>query len=720
MSQKLIRPAIWKSLLALLLALSLARFGMVGLPKILSNTISSDGDESAYLALGLALPESGVLSDGTRPPLYALLLSPWAEREWAYFTSAKLVTLAVGGLTVLAAFLVGVRLFGWETALLAAALLAINKEFHVRASTVYADTLLALVLLGAWYFLIKSLEGWKYGILAGIFVGLAFLTKGSAPVLLAAWGLTALLVLRRKILRRPDLLLVPLFFVILSLPLLVYNARVFGSPGYNFATQHIMWMDRLAEIDTADPADLPTFSTYVATHGPADVLERLERGQHRLNPVVARSLNPNRAFEPAWLGPALGLLALALLVYLLLFQRAAVGRYLAQHQAVLWFTLFLNGLFYLFFVWYVAGSSAETRFIVPLLAPLYLVLADAVVSLVKGLGRRLGAPGEEAAPGPAGPGLLVGLYRLVFVLVLAWSGWWLVDTGRKEAWALSIDPYEADRSANTQVEEVVSWLAADRPSGEALVLFGPSKSLPLWKFPARFAVERLPVEVDTWPAMQAYVASRQPDYIIIDHDTARRRREALSGYFERLEEERVQFERIPPGWSLDFVYPDWPCKWCIFSPAPDGPGLARLENGPELLAFRLAAGEPKPPGAGLAAPMVQAAPDQHGLRLILSWTSRAEMSEDYTVFVHLAALDGFVKAQADRPPFGGVYPTSRWQPGEVLADRYELVLDNSVTPGDYLLLAGMYHPASGERLNLLSGPAGPGPGSILLGTIRIE
>lgn len=137
MSPKITRPAIWKSLLVLLLALTLARFGMVGLPKVLSNTTSSDGDESAYLALGLALPEAGVLSDGTRPPLYALLLSPWAEREWAYFTTAKLVTLVVGGLTVLATFLVGLRLFGWETALLAAFLLAMNKEFHVRASTVY-------------------------------------------------------------------------------------------------------------------------------------------------------------------------------------------------------------------------------------------------------------------------------------------------------------------------------------------------------------------------------------------------------------------------------------------------------------------------------------------------------------------------------------------------------------------------------------------------------
>src|SRR5690606_6475499 len=163
----------------------IGRFIVVGLPKILFNALSSDGDESAYLSLSLDFIEEGVWSDGTRPPLYAMVLAPVAEREWAYFTNAKFITLGLGVLTLLATFGVGGRMFGWPAALLAVFLLAANKEFHIRSATVYADVLLAVVMVGAWYFLIKSVTSWKSAILAGVFVGLSFLTKGSAPVLLA-------------------------------------------------------------------------------------------------------------------------------------------------------------------------------------------------------------------------------------------------------------------------------------------------------------------------------------------------------------------------------------------------------------------------------------------------------------------------------------------------------------------------------------------------------
>jgi 4-amino-4-deoxy-L-arabinose transferase-like glycosyltransferase len=694
---------VWKILLILLLALILGRFVVVGVPKILFNHVSSDGDESAYLSLGLALRESGVLSDGTRPPLYSLVMLPFAEREWSYFTTAKLVTLSLGVLTVLAVFVAGVYLFGWPAALLAAFLLAANKEFHLRATTVYADTLLALVMIGAWYFLIKSLEGWKYCLLAGIFVGLSFLTKGSAPILLAAWGLMALFHYRLNIFRRIELLLVPLAFIITSLPLLIYNANEFGSPTYNFATQHIMWMDRLEQINTANPEDLPTFSTYLATHSGADMVARVQKGLRRLNPVVAQSVIPGRSFEPGWLGPALGVLAVGVLIYLVIFQRQAAGDYLTRRKNVLWFTFFLCGLFYVFFVWYVAGSSAETRFVIPLLGPLYLILADVIVNLVDGLRRQLALSKNSLNIRFLGKTGLLKVYWLVLALLIGWGVWWLIDTTQAEAWALTVDPYESDRSHNAEAEEIVQWLSHDRPTGEALVAFGPSKSLPLWKFPAHFTFERLPVEIDTWSTLEAYLQTEAPDYLIIDDDTARRRRQALSGYFQR-ENELVLIEQIPPGWALDFVYPGLPCKWCIFSPVEDSEPLARFEGGIELLSYTVTS---------------QPTDESASQRVILTWRTQASLSNDYTIFVHLTAPDGFVKAQNDRPPFAGALPTSHWRPGEVLADRYDLPLDGGVTPGDYLLLAGLYDPVTGERLKIVGGPVGPAPDSVLLGTVQI-
>ncbi len=697
----------------MLLVLILGRFMVVGMPKILFNHLSSDGDESAYLSLGLALKEAGVLSDGTRPPLYSLLLTPFAGREWTYFTSAKLLTLGIGAVTVLALFGVGLRMFGWPTALLAAFLLAANKEFHVRSTTIYADVLLALIMIGAWYFLIKSVEGWKQSVWAGFFVGLAFLTKGSAPVLLAAWGLMALLHFRRSIFHQFHLLLVPLIFVIVSLPLLIYNANTFGSPTYNFATQHIMWMDRLEQINTADPAELPTAATYFATHTPADMVARMQKGLRRLNPVISRSVIPSRAFEPAWLGAALGLVAVVVIFSLAKYRRQAFVQYFTEHQNAYLFTLFLYALFYPFFTWYVAGSSAETRFVVPLLAPFYLLLADAVVTLLRGFKAWL-IRSEMT--------LSLTVYRLVLVSAILLGVWWTFDTAWVERWALTVDPFLSDREANAEEEAMVQWLSRDNPSGAALISFGPSKSLPLWKFPTRFTIERLPIDVNSWNAMEAYVQDRRPAYIILDADTVRRRRQALSDYFQ-YESDRAQvlFENYPANWAFDLAYPEFPCRWCIFSPLANAPSLATFEGGIELLQWRVASEHDR--GSSASISMSNSPATSHNsqfLRLILTWRTHVPPTADYTMFVHLTSGDGFVKTQHDRQPFDGLRPTSGWQPGLILADRYDLPLDDSLTPGEYLLLAGLYDPTTGERLAVVEGPHGPGPATVLLGAVRIE
>ena len=68
----------------------------------------------------------------------------------------------------------------------------------------------------------------------------------------------------------------------------------------------------------------------------------------------------------------------------------------------------------------------------------------------------------------------------------------------------------------------------------------------------------------------------------------------------------------------------------------------------------------------------------------------------------------------------GLWPTSKWIPDDTLADRFDIVLDEGVPPGQYLLLTGLYRPASGERLPLVDGPPAPAPDAALLGEIEIE
>jgi len=694
----------WKTFLIMLLALILARFFVVGQAKILFNTLSSDGDESAYLSLGLGLFE-GVLTDGARPPLYPLLLAFIAEREWAYFTNAKMLTMALGGLAILATFWAGKSLFSWETGLLGAFLLSANKEFHLRASTVYGDVLFVSILVGSWYFLIKTFQGWRYCVLAGIFIGLSYLSKGSAPLLFGAWGLAAVLHYRHQIWRRKEMLLVPLFFLLTASPLLLYNARTYGNPFYNVNSAHVLWMDRWDDSQVADPADLPTMATYFQSHTPADMIDRLSYGLARLNDYLPYVLIPSRTLEPDWLAPVLLTAALVIAGAVLVWRREWLLQYYRHHQTTLTVSLLLLAVFYIFLAWY-ARLQVESRFIIPLLGPFYLLLAEAVVGLVRRVGREAVAYRNRVAPAARGR-LVWGTYLATIGALVGWGLIWLGQSARIDAWSLTVDPYESDRQANREEELVLDWLLKDAPPGPVTVIFGPSKSLPLWKFPARFTIEQPPIDLETWDQFQQYVAKISPDYLIMDSDTVRRRRDALTQYFSYKEKVGIAFERLPPGWAMIYLHNPPPHTWAIFEPfsQPAYPVQANLGQQVALLGYDIRAR-----GNG---------PDRT-LRVAVYWQALVELPEDYTIFLHLTAPDGFVKAQKDRQPFDSLWPTRRWTPGDVLADRFEIPLEASMQPGDYLLLAGMYTPQTGQRLPLVEGPVGPSPHAVLLGQFKIE
>jgi hypothetical protein len=84
--------------------------------------------------------------------------------------------------------------------------------------------------------------------------------------------------------------------------------------------------------------------------------------------------------------------------------------------------------------------------------------------------------------------------------------------------------------------------------------------------------------------------------------------------------------------------------------------------------------------------------------LTLYWESKGELTEDYTVFVHVVDNQGQTVAQSDSMPRGGFYPTSYWQEGEVVADEHCLHFGGNVRPGNYRVLAGMYLLETMQRL----------------------
>ena len=86
------------------------------------------------------------------------------------------------------------------------------------------------------------------------------------------------------------------------------------------------------------------------------------------------------------------------------------------------------------------------------------------------------------------------------------------------------------------------------------------------------------------------------------------------------------------------------------------------------------------------------------LKLTLYWQATASPDQTLTAFVHLLDAAGGLIAQSDVPPANGLFPTSVWQPGDVVPSFHTLQLTPGLDPGSYALVAGLYEATSGTRL----------------------
>jgi hypothetical protein len=91
----------------------------------------------------------------------------------------------------------------------------------------------------------------------------------------------------------------------------------------------------------------------------------------------------------------------------------------------------------------------------------------------------------------------------------------------------------------------------------------------------------------------------------------------------------------------------------------------------------------------------------------------APMARDYTVFVQLIGPTGLV-AQDDSQPDRGAYPTSFWQPGDLVRHAFHLAIPSTVPAGDYRLITGWYDLQTGQRLPT------SGADAVQIATVRIE
>lgn len=124
---------------------------------------------------------------------------------------------------------------------------------------------------------------------------------------------------------------------------------------------------------------------------------------------------------------------------------------------------------------------------------------------------------------------------------------------------------------------------------------------------------------------------------------------------------------------------------------------ARFGEVIDLLGYELAPGELRSRITPLEGADVHELPDGASLQINLYWRALAQLDHDYTLFIHVYNEEGQRVAQRDLPLRYDDYPTSRWQPGELVIDRADMPLP--VLPlGSYRLLVGLYDGTTGARL----------------------
>ncbi|MCX7681348.1 MAG: glycosyltransferase family 39 protein [Anaerolineae bacterium] len=88
------------------------------------------------------------------------------------------------------------------------------------------------------------------------------------------------------------------------------------------------------------------------------------------------------------------------------------------------------------------------------------------------------------------------------------------------------------------------------------------------------------------------------------------------------------------------------------------------------------------------------------LALLLRWHPLGPIDMDYKFFIVLLGAEGEIFAFRDGMPLNWTRPTSSWQVGELIDDRWGLPVVASARPGRYPLYVGAYNPANGQRLPL--------------------
>jgi hypothetical protein len=89
------------------------------------------------------------------------------------------------------------------------------------------------------------------------------------------------------------------------------------------------------------------------------------------------------------------------------------------------------------------------------------------------------------------------------------------------------------------------------------------------------------------------------------------------------------------------------------------------------------------------------------VHIVLYWQALTKPQEKYVYSIIFTDEAGQVLDEVFQEPVDGLYPTSLWSEGQVVRDRFDIILDDSLPEGRHRLSVGVWDPESGSYLRLV-------------------
>ncbi len=168
----------------------------------------------------------------------------------------------------------------------------------------------------------------------------------------------------------------------------------------------------------------------------------------------------------------------------------------------------------------------------------------------------------------------------------------------------------------------------------------------------------------------------------------------------------------------------------VFLPRPDGAGDARKPVDRGALSAVVTKTKPVPKKVveatlgGVRLLGVDLPTEKLGkgssIKGTLYFETVSALTRDWTVFVHIDGKNAEFRIHGEHPPVGGQFPTTLWESGDFIVDKWDARVPLDAPPGTYTVWVGFYE--GDDRLPFAAGEPSLHDGSnrVKVGTVVIE